>query len=238
MSHESRPSRIRMPRLRITPSLLIAVLALIVALSGSATAAHVVTAQNMKKNAVGAKHIKKNAVKSKHISSRAVTSRHVRAGTIRQGHLAPDVRSKLNKVATPGAQGPQGEPGQVGPAGPQGATGAPGLSGVQNVSAKTVVPGYAMGAPYGYGTVMAVCPAGKSAIGGGGHWQYATNQPVLDNNTITNTAPRVAVLSGGSWSNTPPSGTTKGNAWIVSGQNGDDNDPRELVAWAICATVS
>ena len=208
MTPQNRTRRPRMPRPKVTPSILISVLALIVALSSSATAAHV-TVQSMKKNSVASKHIKKSAVKPRHIAPRAVRPKHVKPGAIRQAHLAPDVRAQLAQA---------------------------GVSGLVQVSAKTTVDGYAMTGG-GWGSTLAVCPAGKRVVGGGGHWQYSDGGALQKNNSINNSAPRFASGQPGAWNDTSPS-HHNGNAWIVTGRNGDDNDPRELVAWAMCANAS
>lgn len=82
-------------RLRITPSIIISMIALVVALSSSATAALVITGKNIKNNAVASKHIKPKAVKAKHIKPKAVKGKH----------LAPGVKKKLNNAGAPGVDG-------------------------------------------------------------------------------------------------------------------------------------
>ncbi|WP_235734637.1 collagen-like protein [Nocardioides alcanivorans] len=221
MTTDSRRSR------RITPSLIISLLALFVALSSSATAA-VITGKNIKKNAVASKHIKKNAVKAK--------------------HLAPGIKKKLN---TAGPAGPKGEAGAQGPQGdagaqgPQGAAGAPGSAGAPGVSGYEIVRTMVAVSPESNGKALAVCPGSKRVLGGGGHWQYGTapNVSALNSTwvTITNSGPRQAVWipvgSGGSWSEVAPSGNN-GNSWLVAGRNSEDSDTYQITAWAICANVS
>lgn len=65
---------------RPSPSLVISVLALFVALSGSALA--------LSRGEVKSKHIAKNAVRSKHVHKNAVKAKHVRNGVIRTAKLA------------------------------------------------------------------------------------------------------------------------------------------------------
>jgi hypothetical protein len=66
-----------MPRPRISPSFAIALLALLVALSGTAYAAVV-----LPKNSVGSKQIKKSAVKSSDVRNDALTGADVRESTL------------------------------------------------------------------------------------------------------------------------------------------------------------
>jgi len=91
---------------RISPSLVISILALFVALSGTSYAVTVVTGKNVRDGSLTGKDVKDNSL----------TSGDVRNGSLR----LRDFRSgELTKGAT-GARGP------AGPAGPAGAAGAPG----------------------------------------------------------------------------------------------------------------
>lgn len=89
-------------RPRITPALIISVLALVVAMGGTATASGLIGSSDIKKNAVKTKHIKKNAVKSKQIKNK----------TIRVADLSPAARGALAGEA--GAVGPKGADGVSG----------------------------------------------------------------------------------------------------------------------------
>lgn len=225
--------RLPKPALRVSPTLVVAVFALVVAMSGSATAALMVNGKNIQKNAIATKHIKKNAVAAKHIKKNAV----------KQKHLAPAIKKQLAAAGTAGPAGPAGPAGAdgaTGPTGAKGATGAVGISGYQTVSTSVAVKGYADGPTLGYGKALAVCPSGKKALGGGAHWQYgtATNVVVEKNNSITNSAPRFAAYVVNTWSDVSPSASAVANSWVATGYNGDDNDERQLVAWVICANVS
>jgi hypothetical protein len=91
---------------RISPSLIISILALFVALSGTSYALTVITGKNVRDGSLTGKDVKDNSL----------TSGDVRNGSLR----LRDFRSgELTKGAT-GARGP------AGPAGPAGAAGAPG----------------------------------------------------------------------------------------------------------------
>jgi hypothetical protein len=119
-----------------------------------------------------------------------------------------------------GTQGPQGVQGPQGPAGQQGAAGAAGAQGIQGpagISGYQVVlgPGSPNVAPGAIGADVAVCPAGKKAIGGG----FNTGQQLALSVSIpTNTANN---LSG----------------WVANGKNVGLVDT-VIVAYAVCATVT
>lgn len=81
---------------RITPSLVISVLALIVALGGASYAAlklprNSVGTKQLKKNAVTAKKLRSGSVTTRKLKGNAVTSAKVKDGTLKAADLAPDV---------------------------------------------------------------------------------------------------------------------------------------------------
>lgn len=101
--HQRRSPRLRLPALRVTPSFVVSVLALAVALSGTAYAAGV-----LPKHSVGAEQLKPNAVTSAKVKNGSLQAKDFRGGTL-----------------------PRSGTGPQGPAGPQGATGAQGAKGEQ-----------------------------------------------------------------------------------------------------------
>ena len=101
--------RLRLP----SPAMTVALLALFVALSGSAFAAVQLTKGQVKK-----KHIGKNAVTSAKVKDGSLLARDFKRGQLVAG--AP---------GAPGAPGPQGAKGDAGTAGAQGDTGAQGPKG-------------------------------------------------------------------------------------------------------------
>jgi hypothetical protein len=97
-------------KLRISPAIVVAVVALMAALGGTAVAGSLIT--------------------GKQIASDSITSRHVRNGSLKYADLAPSMRSAMQKPdAEPGPQGPAGPGGQSGPQGLQGKQGEGGLQG-------------------------------------------------------------------------------------------------------------
>src|SRR3712207_6811390 len=91
---------------RPSPSMVVALLALFVAMGGTGYAA-----LKLPKNSVGAKQLKKNAVTSAKVKNRSLLARDFRAGQLPAG-----------------PQGPKGEPGTNGMNGPNGGAGPRGPS--------------------------------------------------------------------------------------------------------------
>jgi len=98
--------------------MLVGLLALFVALSGTSYAAIV-----LPKNSVGTRQIKPGGVRSSDIASNAVTSRKVKNGSL----LLSDFKPGLLVGGSPGPQGPKGDQGLKGDAGAAGAAGSPGV---------------------------------------------------------------------------------------------------------------
>jgi hypothetical protein len=94
-----------------SPALIVALVALMAALGGTAIARTLVT--------------------GKDIANDAITSRHVKDGSLTSADLSPRMRAAMNSRAsqpTAGPQGPAGPKGPQGPAGPQGPKGQDGWS--------------------------------------------------------------------------------------------------------------
>jgi hypothetical protein len=120
-------------RSRITFSNVISLVALFVALGGSAYAAGV-----LPPNSVGRAQLQHNAVASGEIASNSVGRSELKADSVTGSELAPEsvgplalqpaLRKQLAQLASPG---PPGGPGAQGPSGAQGATGAQGANGAE-----------------------------------------------------------------------------------------------------------
>jgi hypothetical protein len=177
-----------------SPAMIVACAALVIALGGVSYAAAV-----LPKNSVGTTQLQKKAVSGAKIKNDAVTGAKVRSGSL----LAADFKTGQLPV---GAHGPKGDPGPQGPKGDTGAAGAPGVSGVEYIQAAS--PSIAPGS---FDSAMAICPAGKKAIGGGGITEDDT--PIVE------------------------SFPNNGNAWVVRVRN-DAATPVILVTYAVCANAS
>jgi hypothetical protein len=96
-------------KLRISPALVVAIVALMAALGGTAVARAVITGKDIAKD--------------------SITSRHVRNGSLQYDDLAPSMRKAMKPATTAGPQGPQGPQGPEGPRGEQGQQGQQGPQG-------------------------------------------------------------------------------------------------------------
>jgi hypothetical protein len=124
---------------KFTPSMAVAVIALVFACSGGAYAAS---------SYITTKQIKDGTIKGKDIAS----------ATIGPSKLSDGVQDTLDAAATPGPAGPAGAPGPAGPAGPAGPSVVNALT---RVEAKgSVGPGQVNGP-------TALCPAGQGVVSGG-----------------------------------------------------------------------
>jgi hypothetical protein len=126
---------------RPSASLVVAVLAIVIATAGTASA-----------------------------TTALITSHQIKNGTIRLVDMSKMAREalqgrtgKTGKAGAPGPQGAQGPQGMPGPQGLQGAMGSPGVSGYTVVRNNTVV-----SAPVNHASVVADCPAGEQVLSGGG----------------------------------------------------------------------
>lgn len=117
----------------------LAVVVLLVAMTGSATAARLITG----------KQIKDGTITGKDLRNGSVTGSDVRDGSLTAGEFDGSLTGE------PGPAGPQG------PQGPAGEPGADGVSGYEYVVVGVTVP------KLGTAQQDAVCPSGKRAVGGG-----------------------------------------------------------------------
>jgi len=162
----------------ISPAMIVACAALVVALGGVSYAASVLpsnsvgTAQLKRKAITGAK-LKKNAVSGGKVKNGSLMAADFKAGQLPagpqglQGGQGP--AGQPGPKGEPGPQGPKGDPGSKGdpgvqgPKGDKGDPGWPGISGYEQVT--NVNP-----TPVSQGQVVsqeASCPAGRKVIGGG-----------------------------------------------------------------------
>jgi hypothetical protein len=133
----------RIVKSRPSPALVVALVAVLVAFSGSATAALVMTGKNIKDGTITAKDVKNRTLGTDKLSNNAVSALKGQAGpagqqgpTGQQGPAGPHgPAGPLGPKGDPGAQGPTGDPGPRGPSGV--VNGVSAIGGGPNPSATT-----------------------------------------------------------------------------------------------------
>ena len=130
---------------RISPSMVVACLALTVALAGTSVAA----TQLLPANSVGSTQLRSGAVTNTKLRNQAVTNTKIRRNTITSSRIMNGTLLRADF-----------KPGEL-TAGEPGAPGSPGISGLQRVDAVTD------SSSSGSRAVSVNCPSGKRVIGGG-----------------------------------------------------------------------
>lgn len=152
-----------MTRIRtISPATVIATLALLFALSGTAVAGALITGASVKNESLTGLDILNNSLGSAEIKNNSLLPIDIKGGL------------PAGKQGAQGPSGPQGPAGPVGLAGPAGAQGAPGVSGLQIVTASSVNDSSASR------LVDVSCPAGKYLVGGGTRIYNASSFTAVD----------------------------------------------------------
>ena len=214
--------KIRIP----SPAMVVALIALLVATTGTAVAGVMITGAN----------VKNESLTGLDILNGSVTTNEIRNGTLRLvdfgGKLPQGPQGPQGTPGTPGTPGPAGPQGPAGPKGSQGAKGAtgakgapgapgakgangpqgpPGLSGIEIVGGKSVNDSSFSKA------ASAKCSAGKHVLGGGAY--------AMDSLNLS------AVVGDG-----PANG---GKAWLGYAREVLGSNPQawQLHVYAICATV-
>lgn len=153
----------------LSPATVIASIALLFALTGTAVAGGLVTGANILNGS---------------IASVDVMNETLRTVDIKNGTLLPE--DFKGKKLPKGPQGAQGPAGPAGPAGPQGPAGPAGSQGQPGLSQVTVVTAESASDSVSGKFVDAHCPAGKRVIGGGATLVGAYGDIALDENTPVN----------------------------------------------------
>jgi hypothetical protein len=130
----------------ITPATVIASLALLFALSGTAVAGALITGANVKNNSLSGLDVLNESLGSKDIRNGSLLPKDFKGGAL-----------------------PAGQQGPAGPPGPPGAPGAQGNPGQNGVSGLEIVFENTLNNSDTQKSVMATCPAGKKVIAGGGY---------------------------------------------------------------------
>ena len=178
----------------------VALLALFIALGGVTYAAAKLPAHS-----VGAKQLKKNAVRSSKVKNHTLLRRDFKSGTL--------------------LVGPKGDKGDKGDQGNPGTPGANGTFGAVTVRSFTS----AADVPDGTKTqINAVCPAGQTAIGGGGRGDDTNSEET----NVTSSRP---IVDAGGGVPADGSGFTGWRLTVTNVTGGMTTGIRPTV-WVICAT--
>ena len=205
-------------RLKVKQRLLLvlAATALAVAALGSTPVGEAAKRLVLPKGSVGASQLKQNAVTGLKVKNGSLTVADFKPGQLTGGAQGPKGESGPKGVqgepGSKGPPGPKGETGPSGPAGPRGSAGPPGTSGISGWQ-YVVSSGTQVNSPYGE-RMVAQCPNGKRALGGG------ASATLSFYSRIAESAP-----------------TDPGTGWgaVVYNQGGP---PIVAYAWVICANVS
>jgi hypothetical protein len=178
---------------RPSPSMVVALVALLAVMGGTSYAAVTLPAKS-----VGTTQLKKGAVTTKKIAKSVVTSSKVRDASLQSIDFAPG-------QLPAGPRGPKGDPGAQGPKGDKGDTGPAGVSGYQIVQNSSPL------AAGGQLHLVASCPAGKQAVGGG----YSSGAVLATERSYP---------------------INNGTAWDIFVHD-TDNVSQGVSVWALCANV-
>jgi hypothetical protein len=147
--------------------MIVACLALLLALTGTAVASTLITGASIKDNTVSSLDVTNGTLKSVDVKDNSLGSVDVQNGSLRAIDFAPGQLSS-------GPAGPPGPPGAPGQQGQQGQQGAPGLSGLELVTANSASNSASAK------LIDVACPAGKKVVGGGAHIWDAGSFAALD----------------------------------------------------------
>jgi hypothetical protein len=151
---------------RPSPALIVALVALLVASSGTATAALVMTGKNIQDGTITAKDVKNRTLGTKKLTKKAVSSLKGQRGPAGpQGLAGPG-----GATGVQGVQGPKGDTGAAGPQGPKGDTG------VAQVTTRTGAIAFTANGTAEHKDHAVMCQAGETVVGGG----YGLPQDFID----------------------------------------------------------
>jgi hypothetical protein len=160
--------KIRIP----APATIIACVALVAALSGTAAAAGLITGVQVQNGSLSGLDLRNGSVSGLDVTNSSLTSLDIRDHTLRAADFAPGVLG--SGAGIPGPQGPAGPAGPQGATGPAGPQGAAGVSGLQIVSADSANDSTA------FKPIDVSCPGGKKLVGGGARLYGAAGSVALD----------------------------------------------------------
>lgn len=140
----------------VSPALVVACIALIVAIGGTSYAV-----TSLPVNSVGAAELRDGSVTSAKVKPGSLLARDFAPGELPQAQTgAPGVDGRDGAAGPPGPPGPQGP---AGPEGPKGAAGAPGSPAAASLAVRSAYGAIAAGTTQ---SLVALCDQGEHATGG------------------------------------------------------------------------
>ncbi len=213
-----------MPR----PATVIAVIALIAACTGSATAASLITGKQIKNGSVTGADLRNNSVTGADLRNATVANRDVKKGTLAADRLSAAAIASLSR---PGPSGPAGAQGAAGPAGAQGPAGPQGATGVATAVTRTT--SFTFPANNGAtGQVLSaavLCQTGETVVGGG--YRTPNTSSSGQPNTIVGTS---APADAGSL---PASAGETPRGWYVQARRNVDTVAQTVDVYVVCASA-
>jgi hypothetical protein len=206
---------------RPSPALVVAIVALFVAFSGTATAALVMTGKQIKDGTITSKDLRNRTLGTNKLSKKAVSSL--------KGQRGPaGAQGPRGEAGVQGVQGPKGDTGAIGPQGPKGDTG------VAHVTTRTA--GIAFTANGGFGEYKdgaAMCQAGETVVGGGyrlgDHQSMGVGSGFVPVFAAVQSRPANA-------SGEPALNGQEPRGWYVEAQKGTDTDGSVAIT-VLCASA-
>jgi hypothetical protein len=199
--------KIRFP----APATIIACVALVAALAGTATAAGLITGAQVQNGSLSGLDLRTGSVGGVDVTNGSLTTFDIHDHTLRAVDFAPGVlKAGAGAPGSAGPQGPPGPPGRQGPPGQNGQQGSPGLAGLEIVTLES--PDSSANTKQ----LNVSCPGSKKVVGGGANLFGAEGDVALDENNPGNAT-----------------------SWHAKGVeiNGTLNSWK-LTAYAICANVA
>lgn len=199
----------------LTPPMLVAIAAVVLAVGGTATATALIGGQQIRNSSVTGADIRSRSIPGSDLRDRTVGLRQLTTGLRRQLNVAtPGSTAATGSAGQTGSNGSTGSTGPTGPAGPAGPTGANGATSVRIRISPTVTVN-----PNSSAAAVVSCNSGETAVGGG------SSGGGID---VGESFPTV-----GYGDNTPVSGATP-TGWHASAGN-KNATARIMSAYVLCA---
>lgn len=151
----------------MTKTLIACLVTALVVGGGTATAAQLVTGEDVQNGSLTNADVKNESLTHRDIENESLLSRDIQNGHVRNEDLSPRLQDKLERRTRAGTQGPAGPKGEPGPAGAKGEDGVSGYESIGPPLAPWKVDTDPANRQTGFHDIVVNCPPGKVAISGG-----------------------------------------------------------------------